>query len=98
MDAAVNKVNLATELSLKSGEALKVILGLAEQTADQVQGIATASEEQSASAEEIAQSVDHVNSISRETALAMSEASKAVSDLAAQAQRLAAIITDLKNA
>ena len=98
MDAAVNKVNLATELSLQSGEALKVILGLAEQTADQVQGIATASEEQSASAEEIAQSVDHVNSISRETALAMSEASKAVSDLAAQAQRLAAIITDLKNA
>ena len=98
MDAAVDKVNLATEFSLRSGDALKEILGLAEQTADQVRSIATASEQQSASSEEIARSVEHVNTIAGETAQAMGEASKAVSDLAAQAQELARIIESLKRA
>ncbi len=96
MDAAVDKVNLATELSLRSGEALKEILDLAGQTADQVRNIATASEQQSASSEEIARSVEHVNTIAGETAQAMGEASKAVSELAAQAQKLARIIESLK--
>ena len=98
MDAAVDKVNMATEFSLRSGDALKEILGLAEQTADQVRSIATASEQQSASSEEIARSVEHVNTIAGETAQAMGEASKAVSDLAAQAQELARIIESLKRA
>lgn len=98
MDTAVGKVNLATELSLRSGEALKEILDLAGQTADQVRNIATASEQQSASSEEIARSVEHVNTIAGETAQAMGEASKAVSELAAQAQELARIIESLKRA
>ena len=59
--------------------------------------IATASEEQSASSEEIARSVEHVNTIASETSQAMGEASKAVSELAAQAQNLSRIITHLKN-
>ncbi|MFT4302853.1 MAG: methyl-accepting chemotaxis protein [Desulfovibrio sp.] len=98
MDTAVEKVNRATQFTLRSGEALKEILGLAEQTADQVRSIATASEQQSASSEEIARSVEHVNTIASETSQAMGEASKAVSDLAKQAQELARIIENLKRA
>ena len=97
MDTAVDKVNLATDLTSRSGLALKEIHDQAEQTADQVRSIATASEQQSASSEEIARSVEQVNTIAGETSRAMSEASKAVSDLAAQAQNLARIITSLKN-
>ena len=97
MDQAVGKVNLAAELAEKCGAALTEILNLAEQTADQVRSIATASEEQSASSEEIARSVEHVNTIAAETSQAMGEANKAVSELAAQAQNLARIITQLKN-
>ena len=50
--------------------------------------IAAASEEQSASSEEINRSISNVNEMSRQTTVAMSEASKAIHDLANQSERL----------
>ena len=69
-----------------------------EVTADQVNAIATASEEQSAASEEINQSIVQVNDMSRQTAEAMAEAARAVSGLAAQAQTLTELIHELKQA
>ena len=98
VDNAVERIGEATELAGQSGAALEEILATVEATADQVNAIAAASEEQSAASEEINQSIVQVNDMSRQTADAMGEAAKAVSDLAAQAQGLTDLIRELKKA
>ena len=98
VDNAVERIGEATELASQSGQALQEIVATVEATGDQVNAIATASEEQSAASEEINQSIVQVNDMSRQTAEAMAEAAKAVSDLAAQAQGLTSLIRELKEA
>ncbi|ATD80685.1 hypothetical protein CNY67_04050 [Desulfovibrio sp. G11] len=98
MDDAMEQVSQATELAGLSGQALQEIVATVDVTADQVQAIATASEEQSAASEEINQSIIQVNDMAGQTADAMHEAARAVSDLAIQAQELTSIIQNLKNA
>ena len=98
VDNAVERIGEANELASRSGAALEEIVATVEATGDQVNAIATASEEQSAASEEINQSIVQVNDMSRQTAEAMAEAAKAVSDLAAQAQGLTDLIQELKAA
>ena len=98
VDNAVERIGEATELASQSGQALQEIVATVEATGDQVNAIATASEEQSAASEEINQSIVQVNDMARQTAEAMAEAAKAVSDLAAQAQSLTNLIQELKEA
>ena len=98
VDNAVERISEANELASRSGQALEEIVATVEATGDQVNAIATASEEQSAASEEINQSIVQVNDMSRQTAEAMAEAAKAVSDLAAQAQGLTNLIQELKEA
>ena len=98
VDNAVERIGEANELASRSGQALEEIVATVEVTADQVNAIATASEEQSAASEEINQSIVQVNDMSRQTAEAMAEAAKAVSDLAMQAQGLTDLIQELKEA
>ena len=61
VDNAVQRIGEATELANQSGRALQEIVSTVEATADQVNAIATASEEQSAASEEINQSIVQVN-------------------------------------
>ncbi len=96
VESAVEQIRRATELAEMSGQALEEIVSTVDTTADQVQAIATASEEQSAASEEINLSIVQVNDMSRQTADAMGEAAKAVSDLAAQAQNLNSLIQNMK--
>ena len=98
VERSVARIGEATELAGQSGAALEAIVATVETTADQVNAIATASEEQSAASEEINQSIVQVNDMSRQTAEAMAEAAKAVSGLAAQAQSLTGLIQGLKTA
>ena len=86
----------ATRLSEQSGDSLKNILECVQLVNDQVQSIATASEEQSAASEEINRSVEQVATISAETAQAMEQASRAVADLAEQSQALQQLIGEMK--
>ena len=89
-------IESATKLSVRSGESLKHIIDFVHMVNDQVQSIATASEQQSAASEEINHSVEQVAAISAETAQAMEEASKAVADLAVQSQSLQRLIEEMK--
>ena len=98
VDNAVERIGEATELASQSGAALEEIVATVEATGDQVNAIATASEEQSAASEEINHSIVQVNDMARQTAEAMAEAARAVSDLAAQAQGLTNLIQELKEA
>ena len=86
----------AAKLSARSGESLKQILEFVQLVNDQVQSIATATEQQSAASEEINRSVEQVATISTETAQAMEQASSAVADLAQQSQALQRLIVEMK--
>ncbi len=96
VDQAVKLIDAATEQSNRSGAALGEIVTMVDATADQVRAIATASEEQASTSEEINRAVNHINDIAAQTAQTMREASSAVSDLASQAQALGALIEDMK--
>jgi Methyl-accepting chemotaxis protein len=96
MDNALEQVQTATTFANKSGEALREIVNNALSTADQVRAIATASEEQSASSDEINKSILEVNERSEQTAHAMNAASGSVADLATQANTLSQLVADMK--
>jgi len=96
VEKSVHLIEGATTLAQESGTALGEIVHLVDSASDQVRSIATASEEQSAASEEINRSIEQVNIISGETSQAMSEAAKAVGDLAEQAQMLKALINKLE--
>ncbi|NJB69142.1 methyl-accepting chemotaxis protein [Desulfobaculum xiamenense] len=98
MDEAAEKVGNVTAMAAQCGEALREIVSMADTTADQVQSIAAASEEQSAASEEISNSITQVNTIADETSQAMGEASRAVAQLAEQAQKMATMIEGMKQA
>ena len=95
-DETTKVITQGTEHANASGTALREIVNMVEATADQVRGIATAAEEQSAAAEEINQSTEDINRISMDMAQAMNESAKAVSDLARLAGDLKTIITDMQ--
>ena len=96
VENAVSSIGVATGLAGQSGEALQGIVEVVTATADQVNAIAAASEEQSAASEEINRSIDEVNEVSRITAEAMNQASTAVADLTVQAKKLAALIQEMQ--
>ena len=85
VDIAVRIIDEATEFAGKSGEALQRIVEMADSTADQVRAIATASEQQSASSEEINRSIQ-----------AMQAASEAVTELAEQTRALSGLIEKMR--
>ncbi|EMG37721.1 methyl-accepting chemotaxis protein (MCP) [Desulfocurvibacter africanus PCS] len=68
-------------------------MDLADQTSDQVRTIATASEEQSASSEQISRGIEEVTQIASETTQDMRRSSNAVDQLARQAGQLKTLIT-----
>jgi len=97
VEHAVSKIDAATGLAGKSGEALNEIVSLVDMTTDQVRSIATASEQQSAASEEINRSIEDVNRISSETSDAMRQSAQAVGELAHQAQVLKSLIDQMKD-
>ena len=96
VETVVAAIESAASLSINSGESLKRILEFVDQVNDQVQSIATASEEQSATSEEINRSVEQIATISAETAQAMEHAAKALTDLMQQTTELHGLIQDMK--
>ncbi|WP_174409416.1 methyl-accepting chemotaxis protein [Desulfovibrio psychrotolerans] len=96
VENSVSAIGRATELAEKSGLALQEIVTLVDRAADQVRGIATASEQQSSASEQINRSVEEIDQISQETASAMNQSAQAISELAEQAIRLRRLIEDMK--
>lgn len=96
VETTVHDIEEATRLVSQSGDALSEIVRVVDTTADQVHAIATASEQQSATSEEINRSIVQVNAIARETSTAMHESAQAVSDLARQAHALSGLITNMR--
>ncbi len=93
---AVEKIERVTEMVNHAGDALMGIVQLADTTADQIRAIATASEEQSATSEEITQAVDTINNIAKENANNMQEARHAVNEVVNQTHVLSQLIEQLQ--
>ena len=83
-------------LAVQSGKELVDIVAFAERASDQVRHIATAAEEQSATSEQIARSIDEINRISLETAQAMRQSAQSILGLQAQAGVLQSLIAELE--
>ncbi|MDM8215269.1 methyl-accepting chemotaxis protein [Desulfovibrio piger] len=96
VENAVEQTKQAADFAGESGAALHRIVTDTEATADQVRGIATASEQQSAASEEINQSICEINSAAGEAAQAMENASQAMGRLSEQTEELSRLIEELK--
>ena len=88
MDRAAAAVSRTSDLAGSSGEALREIVRLVALTSDQIQAIAAASEEQSASTEGISDVMGQVRASCDETTEGMSQAGKAVERLTTLAGHL----------
>ena len=96
MNETSEMVEQSTKLANVAGDSLRAIVQVAVANADQVNSIASASEEQSATSEQIGRSSDEINRIAMETASSMRESAVAVNDLAMMTQKLQALIEELK--
>lgn len=90
-------VEASTRQASRSGELLSSILNLANDSADQVRVIATASEEQSAATEQVVRATEQINQISGETSEAMLQSAHAVTELASLAERLNGLISEMRS-
>lgn len=80
----------------QSAHDITQIMAVISDIADQVRAIATASEQQSATSEEINQSISQIDSIAHETATAMRKAGVAMNDMVQQATALQQLVIQLK--
>ena len=96
VDRAVAGVESATDKARGCGTALSAIVALVAAVDDQVQAIATASEEQSAASEEINRALASINRISTETAQAMAGSVTAIDELREQTGILNTLIDDMR--
>ena len=81
---------------MNSGQALDKIVEMITASSDQIQAIAAAAEQQSASSESINSIFDDVATISAQTAEAMERSSTAVSNLIEQEKTLSSLVLRLK--
>ncbi|WP_321403671.1 methyl-accepting chemotaxis protein [Maridesulfovibrio sp.] len=92
---ASQAVEQSTEIARSSGQTLERIVEIVSGTSDQVQSIAAAAEQQSATSEEINRAVDDINSIAARTAEGMHAANKASSELVRMSDELNTLIKQL---
>ena len=96
VDEAVQTIEQATELTGRSGEALREIVSIVDGAATQVRAIATASEEQAVSSREMADAINEVDTVAGQTAQAMNNAARSVADLVGQTRTLHALVTEMR--
>ena len=97
VENTVRMVDDVTALANNSVMALSEIVSLVDSESDQIRAIATASEEQSATSEEINRSIEEVSRIASETASAMQASDEVVLNLGQQAQELDNLIREMKS-
>ncbi|HOI18014.1 MAG TPA: methyl-accepting chemotaxis protein [Geobacteraceae bacterium] len=88
MEEGVNEVEKGASSSMKSGEALQEILSQIGEVTMQINQIATASEEQTATTTEITSNIQQITDVIHQSANGAEETSAAAAQLAEQAQYL----------
>lgn len=97
---ATKSVNKAIEDNMKlaqvAEDVLNKVLELVNATTDQIQNIAAAAEQQSATSEQIARSTEEMNMIAQEISDTMNQSVAAITELNDLAQRLNDLIAEMK--
>ncbi len=96
MQNTAEYVEKSTQIATKAGAALNSIEAMVSTTADEVRSIATASEEQSATAEEINRSTEDVAGLANEISEGSHRAQLAVTEVAGLAHSVEEVINDLR--
>lgn len=94
---AADELGKAVELTSQSGVVLHEILATVENSAVQIQSIATAAEEQSATSEEINHSIEEINQITEETRTDVRQTAEAVEILVGEIQSMNSVVQELKS-
>jgi methyl-accepting chemotaxis protein len=97
VDESAVAVAHATELAGASETALRQIVALVDETSSQVQSIATAAEEQSATSEEINRAEEAVSRLSAEIARGMRESAGVVENMSHQVDALEDLVGTFRN-
>ncbi|MGE4539065.1 MAG: methyl-accepting chemotaxis protein [Desulfovibrio sp.] len=97
VDEATEAVAHATELAGASEAALRSIVELVDETSGQVQGIATAAEEQSAASEQISRAEEDVSRLSADIARGMRESSSVVDNMTKQVDALEEMVAAFRD-
>ena len=98
VDQALESLDNAVKLSQESGNVLGEIVTVSIQTAEQVTGIATAAEEQSATTEEISSAVTEINKVTSENMKNVHASTVSIRELSEQVNELNQLIEELKTA
>ena len=96
VDRAGKQIEEANAYASQSGAALGDIVTTVEGTADQVNAIAAASEQQSAASEEVNRAITQISEMSHQTSAAMREAADAVAELAGQTKNLMELMSSMQ--
>ena len=86
------RMERGVELATSAGDSLRVIVESSKSLLGQVQAIAAAAEEQSASAAQIGDNVARVTAVSNESAMAAGQASEAAAELSRQSERMRSLV------
>ncbi len=98
MESMKTETEQNRELTDKAGESLREIVGMSQRVMDVIQQIASASEQQSVTAEHIAQSIDHISSVTGETANGAAQSATAAEGLHRLAEDLQRMVGRFKTA
>jgi methyl-accepting chemotaxis protein len=96
MQEAANYISTSTQVAHKAGEALADIEDIVHKTAEEVRSIATASEEQSASTEEIHKRTEGIKAITIHVSESTQRSNRVVTELLALSQKLVTIVDNLQ--
>ncbi|MBU8934811.1 MAG: CZB domain-containing protein [candidate division Zixibacteria bacterium] len=96
METGVQEVDQGRELADKAGNSLTEIVNMSQSVMDQIQQMATASEEQSSAAEQISKNIENVASIARESATGAEQSAAAAEELNRQAEGMQTMVSRFK--
>jgi methyl-accepting chemotaxis protein len=96
MQAGLQQVDRGRELADNAGNSLNEIVNMAQRVTEMIAQIATASEEQSAAAEQISKNIEHINSVTKETAIGAEQSAAAAEELNRQAEGLQQMVSKFR--
>ncbi len=96
MESSRSTVTAGVELAGKAGASLKMIVASSGGVATEISAVAAAAEEQAATTEQIARSINTINTAAQQSTEGAHQAASAATDLAKQADRLTQLVSRFK--
>ena len=96
MEMGTTEVEKGRELTDKAGNSLNEIVNMSQRVMDMIQQIATASDEQSAAAEQISKNVGHISTITEENSKGAEQSAAAAEQLSKNANNMQELVAQFK--